>query len=400
MGCFDTKASDFEFLRTCLISQDLDVISINMGIQPVQCPFPIDVSASQVAEAAGQTLSSIREQADRSAALEIMGDGASKVIAKLMVKGQLDGAIGMGGGGGTFLTLLAMQAIPIGVPKVCLSTVASKDLSRQVGTRDITLICSVVDIAGLNQISRMQMRQAAGAIAGMMRTADRTRNSSVPSIAISMFGNTTACVEMCSTLLREAGFEVLAFHAVGVGGLTMEALIRDGYFDGVLDITTTELADHLCEGICSAGPTRLTAAAEKGIPQVVAPGCLDMVNYGPPDTVPEKYRGRMLFSWAPDVTLMRTNKAENEELGTIIGQRLNKSKGKVSILLPLQGISKISSRGGPFHNPEIDQVLFTTIKEKVRESIKVLEMEANINDAIFAKAAVDNLLSLMHEDVM
>lgn len=398
MGCFDTKASDFEFLRTCLISQDLDVISINMGIQPVQCPFPIDVSASQVAEAAGHTLSSIREQSDRSTALEIMGHGASKVIAKLMVKGQLDGAIGMGGGGGTFLTLLAMQAIPIGVPKVCLSTVASKDLSRQVGTRDMTLICSVVDIAGLNQISRMQMRQAAGAIAGMMRSTDRTRNSETPSIAISMFGNTTRCVEMCSELLREAGYEVLAFHAVGVGGLTMEALIHDGYFDGVLDITTTELADHLCEGICSAGPTRLTAAAEKGIPQVVAPGCLDMVNYGPPDTVPEKYEGRKLFSWAPDVTLMRTNKAENEELGTIIGQRLSKSKGKVSILLPLQGISKISSRGGPFHDPEIDQLLFDTIKEKASESTTVLEIDANINDAIFAKAAVDNLLSLMHGD--
>lgn len=398
LGCFDTKASDFEFLRACLLSQGLDVIAINMGTHPVQRVFPIDVSASEVAEAAGHELSSIREQSDRSTALEIMGRGASKVIARLLAKGRLDGAIGMGGGGGTFLTLLAMQAIPIGVPKVCLSTVASKDLSRQVGTRDITLICSVVDIAGLNQISRMQMRQAAGAIAGMMNVTDFTEKSKVPSIAISMFGNTTACVEQCSTLLREAGYEVLAFHAVGVGGKTMEALIRDGYFDGVLDITTTELADHLCDGICSAGPDRLTAAARKGIPQVVVPGCLDMVNYGAPDTVPDKYRHRKLFSWAPDVTLMRTNKAENAELATIITQRLNSSTGKVSILLPLQGISKISSVGGPFYDPETDAVLFDTIKEKARDSIKVLEIDANINDALFARSAVDNLLSLMQED--
>ncbi len=395
LGCFDTKAADFEFLRACLIMQDLDVISINMGVQPVQCPFPIDVSASAVAEAAGHKLSAMREQSDRSTALEIMGHGAAKVIGNLLVAGQVDGAIGMGGGGGTFLTLLAMQAIPIGVPKVCLSTLASKDLSPQVGTKDITLICSVVDIAGLNQISRMQMSQAAGAIAGMMRTTDLTQDSRPPSIAISMFGNTTSCVEACSALLREAGYEVLAFHAVGVGGQTMEALIRDGYFDGVLDITTTELADHLCEGICSAGPTRLTAAAEKGIPQVVVPGCLDMVNYGPPNTVPDRYQDRKLFSWAPDVTLMRTNKVENEELGTIISQRLNNSAGKVSILLPLQGISKISSVGGPFYDPDVDKVLFKTIKQKTKGSIKVLEIDANINDAIFAKSAVENLLSLM-----
>ncbi len=396
LGSFDTKAADFEFLRSCLIELDLVVVTINTGVFPVQVPFQVDVEASKVAKTAGYELSSLRDQSDRSTALEIMGLGASKEIARLVSKGQVHGVIGMGGGGGTFMTLLAMQGVPIGIPKICLSTLAAKDLSRQVGTRDITLMTSVVDIAGLNRISRMQMKQAAGALAGMIQSSDLWAESDTASIAISMFGNTTECVEKCSALLREAGYEVLAFHAVGVGGQTMEALIREGYFDGVLDVTTTELADHLCGGICSAGPDRLKAAAEKGIPQVVVPGCLDMVNYGSPDTVPAKYKDRKLFSWAPDVTLMRTDQIENIQLGTTISERLNNSKGKVAILLPMGGISRISVEGGPFYDPAVDQILFETIKEKANDSIEVLEIDTHINEGHFATVAVEKLLSLIN----
>jgi uncharacterized protein (UPF0261 family) len=210
-----------------------------------------------------------------------------------------------------------------------------------------------------------------------------------------MFGNTTQCVENCSRMLREKGFEVLVFHAVGSGGRTMEALIREGVVDGVLDVTTTELADELCQGICSAGPDRLTAASEMGIPQVVAPGCVDMVNFGPMNTVPEKFNHRQLFSWAPDVTLMRTNQDENRQLGKEIAEKVNASNGPVKILLPQKGLSIVSSKGGIFHAPETDQVLFDTMKEELNFNIEVIEVPADINSTLFATEAVKQLLKMV-----
>lgn len=396
LGCFDTKGPDFEYLYQCLQSIGVGVITLNVGVQETECSFPIDISAEEVAQTSGVSLSYLREQGDRSLAIEKLGEGAALKIAELVKQNQFDGAIGMGGGGGTFLCLLAMQAIPIGVPKLCLSTVATKDLSRQVGPKDVVLMPSLVDIAGLNRISQMQMEQAAGALVGMMQVPKSTMNDKKPCIAISMFGNTTSCVEACTTFLKNEGYEVLAFHAVGIGGRTMEALIRDGYFDAVLDITTTELADDLCDGICSAGPTRLTAAAAIGIPQVVVPGCLDMVNYGHTDSVPQRYKDRLLFSWAPDVTLMRTNKEENQTLGETIARRLNASKGKVEILIPLKGISKISAEGEIFHQPETDALLFDTIESQISDNIHLEKIDANINDPVFAKRAVTSLLNLIN----
>lgn len=394
-GCFDTKGEDFQYLYDCLSKLGAKVISINMGVLPATVNFPININAKQVAEETVYSLEALRKVNDRNLVVETMGRGAAKIISSLVTKGNIQGAIGMGGGGGTYMALLAMQAIPIGIPKLCLSTVAAKDLSRQVGTRDITLMPSVVDVAGLNRISRLLINQAAGAIFGMMTAPQPTTQNTAGTIAVSIFGNTTPCVEYCTQLLQKEGYEVLAFHAVGVGGKTMEALIREGFFDALLDITTTEIADDLCEGICSAGPQRLTAAAQVGIPQVVVPGCLDMVNYGHLDTVPEKYKSRLLFSWAPDVTLMRTNIDENRTMGRSIAQKLNEAKGAVAVLLPLQGISKISQHGGTFYNPEIDQELFDTIKKHIRSDIPVQEIDANINDAVFAKQAVTSLLEMI-----
>lgn len=395
IGCFDTKGLEFEYLRSCLMEENLEVISINAGVHSSDCHFPINFKNTDVASTANVDLEALREKSDRSITLDHMGRGAAKIIADLVSMGQVDGAIGMGGGGGTYLALLAMQSIPFGIPKLCLSTVATKDLSRQVGIKDITLIPSLVDIAGLNQINRKQIRQTAGALAGMIRAATPRSENKTGSIAISMFGNTTPCVEKCTVLLQDLGYEVMAFHAVGIGGQTMEALIRDGYFSGLLDLTTTEMADDLCGGICSAGPNRLTVAAEKGIPQVVGPGCLDMVNFGHPDTVPEIYKNRKMFQWAPDVTLMRTNKNENEQLGLTISQRLNLSNGKTAVLLPLLGISKISRPGEFFYDPEADQALFQAIRENINENIDIIEIDTHINDPVFAEAAVNKLLELM-----
>ncbi len=395
LGCFDTKNEDFTYLHSCLLAQGVEVISINTGVLGTTDNFQVDFEAEEVAAAARAELSKLRQAGDRGQAIKKMGEGASKIIAKLISKGKVDGVIAMGGGGGTYMALAAMQVIPIGIPKFCLSTLATKDLSRQIGDKDITLMPSIVDVAGLNSISRILISQAAGAICGMMKSVVNHQHQTSGSIAISIFGNTTPCVDRCSEILKNKGFDVLTFHAVGVGGKTMESLILDGCFDAVLDITTTELADDLCDGICSAGPERLTAASKMGIPQVVAPGCLDMVNYGAMDSVPDRYKSRLLYSWAPDVTLMRTNAEENGILGKTLAQKLNESTGEVAILLPLKGISQVSVEGGVFYDPDVDQVLFDAIKENVNPSIVIKELDTNINDSVFAESLVETLLKMI-----
>jgi uncharacterized protein (UPF0261 family) len=397
LGCFDTKAEDFAFLHKCLLDQNEKVITLNVGVMGTTEKFPVDIESDQVVSQAGYLIEDLRSKANRGHAVEIMGVGAAKIVAKLVAEKTIKAAIGMGGGGGTYIALTAMQAIPFGIPKLCLSTVAAKDLSRQTGNKDITLMPSIVDIAGLNSINMLLISQAAAAICAMAKVTDVRTNISVGTIAISMFGNTSACVDQCSALLRESGFEVLAFHATGVGGRTMEALIREGCFDAVLDVTTTELADDLCGGICSAGPDRLNAAAEMGVPQLVVPGCLDMVNFAQRDTVPEQYRHRELYNWAPDVTLMRTNKEENKILAERLVQKLQRSTAAVAILLPTLGISQIDREGGVFFRPEIDQVLFESIKEHARGLVHVIEMDAHINDKTFSEKLVSVLLGMLEK---
>lgn len=395
LGCFDTKAEDFNYLHSCLSQLGVQILSMNTGIFASNTNFHIDLPAATVAEQAHTSIDELKVKNDRGLVVEKMGEGAANLISQLLAQDKIQAAIGMGGGGGTYIALAAMQAIPIGVPKLCLSTVAIKDLSRQVGAKDITLMPSIVDVAGLNKISKVLISQAAGAISGMLNAPLGEHQEAKGTIAVSMFGNTTACVEECTRLLKAKGYDVLAFHAVGIGGKTMESLIREGFFDGVLDLTTTELADDLCDGICSAGPDRLTAATEMGIPQVVAPGCLDMVNYGHLDTVPKRFQSRQLYSWAPDVTLMRTDEEENRILGRSLAKKLNKTAGEAAMLIPLKGISIVSSEGGVFHSPATDQVLFNTIRSELRTDIPLIEMEVDINDKTFALKAVDLLLNML-----
>ena len=395
LGCFDTKGEDFTFLYQCIRAQGKPVITVNTGVMQSQVAFPVDFSCDTVASEGGHDIHQLREKGDRGYAVEIMGVGAANIVAKLVKEKKISAAIGMGGGGGTFITLTAMQQIPLGIPKLCLSTLAGKDVSRRIGSKDITLMPSIVDVAGLNSISRLMISQAAAAICGMADVIISDQEDVTGRIAISMFGNTNACVGKCSGLLKEAGYEVFTFHANGVGGRTMESLIRENYFDAILDVTTTELADELCGGICSAGPGRLDAAAKVGIPQVVAPGCLDMVNFAQADTVPERYRGRQLYSWTPDVTLMRTNEQENQMLGELVVDKLSRSAAPVSILLPTKGISEVDKEGGIFYRPETDQVLFDAIKNKASGKIKVVELDAHINDEIFSTLLVSELLEMI-----
>lgn len=395
LGCFDSKREDFSFLYNCLKGKGQEVITINTGVMDKTVDFNIDFQNDVVAGASGTSLEAIREIGDRGKAVEAMGKGAASIILDLVSDHLVKGVIGMGGGGGTFITLKAIQVVPLGIPKLCLSTLAAKDLSEQIGVKDVTLMCSVVDISGLNCISEILIKQAAAAICGMVQEVDQAKENFKKRIAISAFGNTNQCVERCCEILRSKGFEVLAFHSTGIGGATMESLILEDFFDAVLDITTTELADDLCGGICSAGPDRLTAASEMGLPQVVVPGCLDMVNFAHISTVPEEFSSRQLYSWAPDVTLMRTNKRENEILGARFVKKLNSSKGNVRILLPLRGISQIGKEGEAFYNPDADFHLFEAIKKNAEDKVQIVEIDAHINDEVFSESLVNNLLEII-----
>ncbi len=395
IGCFDTKGEDFTYLYDSLQGEGEKIITVNTGVMKSNVHFPINFDSDVVAQHTGTSLLAIQAANDRGKAVEIMGNGAAKVLAELVKKDTIKGVIGMGGGGGTYMALTAMQEVSLGIPKLCLSTIASWDLSKYIGVKDITLMSSVVDVAGLNSISRLLIKQAASAICSMANVQREPADDKKKTIAISMFGNTTKCVDKCSKLLKEEGYEVMVFHATGVGGATMESLIHEGVFAGVLDVTTTELADELCGGTLSAGPDRLTAASKMGIPQVVVPGCLDMVNFGHLDTVPEKYTSRKLYSWAPNVTLMRTNKNENEMLGKIIADKLTKARTPVTIVLPKKGISQIDAEGGVFYDPEANKALFDSIHAHCNSTIPIIEIDANINDEAFANALVAHLLKII-----
>lgn len=397
LGCFDTKGDVFSYLRECIIARGESVVTVNTGIFGTTQAFPVDYEADAVAAAAGQDIGDLRRDRDRGKAIDVMGRGAAQLVSQLYANGKIKAVAGMGGGGGTYIALSAMQGIPFGVPKVCLTTLATKDLSRQIGDKDIMLIPSVVDVAGMNHILRQLVAQAAAAVCAMANVETAGNDVKARSIAISMFGNTTPCVDKCTELLVDAGYEVLAFHATGVGGKTMESLIREGCFDAVLDITTTELADDLCGGICSAGPERLTAAAEMGIPQVVVPGCMDMVNFAHPDTIPHTFAGRHLYSWAPDVTLMRTDERENAILGERLARKVSKSPVPAAVVLPLRGISQIASEGGIFHNEAADKALFAAIRANVSANVSITEADTHINDPAFAHLLVETLLGLIQK---
>jgi len=390
IAALDTKGAEAGFVRDYLVGQGFDTLVIDTGVlgEPT---FVAEVTRAEVAAAGGDDHAALLAAGDKARAMAAMTRGAAVIAAQLHRAGKIAGLIGMGGTAGTTIGTSAMRALPIGVPKVIVSTVASGDTRPYVGEKDITMMYSVVDIAGLNRISARILTNAAGAIAGMVVAAPPMREER-PLIAASMFGNTTACVDRARGTLESKGYEVLVFHATGAGGQTMESLIADGYFAGVLDLTTTEWADELCGGVFAAGPHRLEAAARAGVPQIVAPGCLDMANFGGPETVPEKYRGRRLYEWNPTVTLMRTTPAENITLGAMIAEKVNLSTAPVTVLLPLRGVSQLDSPGGEFWWPEADTALYDAIRAKLRPDIPVVELDLNINDPAFADTATDLLL--------
>lgn len=394
LGTFDTKGKELKFIKECIEEHGLKTICINTGVfEPVVEP---DISSAEVAAAVGADINAIVEKRDRATATEVLAKGTEKLIPQLYAEGKFDGIISIGGSGGTSLATPAMRQLPLGVPKVMVSTMASGDVSPYVGTSDIVMIPSVVDAEGLNDISKVIFSNAANAVVGMVQNRKEIESDGKPLLAATMFGVTTPCVKAAEDYLHEQGYDVLVFHATGTGGKCMEALIDQGFIKGVLDLTTTEWCDEVVGGVLNAGPNRLTAAGKNGIPQVVSVGALDMVNFGPMDTVPAQFKDRNLYKHNPTVTLMRTTADELKSIGHEIATRLTDATGKTTLMLPLKGVSMIDVEGQPFYDAEADKVLFDTLRTELEGSdVEIVELDTDINDKEFAVAAAKKLISLL-----
>ena len=391
VGTMDTKGVEFSFIKAQIESAGVSTCVINTGIlgEPQLTP---DVSADEVAQAGGSSLQALRDEGDRGNSVAVMAEGAAALVAEKHAAGEIDGIISLGGSAGTTIGTTAMQAVPVGVPKIMVSTLASGDTSPYVQSKDISMMYSVVDIAGINRLSRQILANAAGAIVGMVNAEAPAVTDDKPLIAATMFGVTTPCVTKAREILEAAGYEVLVFHATGTGGQAMEDLVKGGFLAGVLDVTTTELADELVGGILSAGPDRLEAAGESGLPQVVAPGALDMVNFGPPDTVPEEFSDRLFYQHNPTVTLMRTTAEETAELGRIMARKLSEAQGPTTVIIPTQGVSAIDKTDQPFDSPEARTAWIENLKAHIGDNVTVIEMDAHINDDEFATKLAETLL--------
>jgi uncharacterized protein (UPF0261 family) len=394
LGAFDTKGSEYAFVKERIEEAGFQTLTIDVGVL-AEPAFQPDIASSEIAKAGGVNLASLRAEGDRGKAVSAMSEGAAITVARLYAEDRFHGILSMGGTGGTSVACKAMRALPLGGPKVMVSTAAGTDVSAYVGVKDIVMIPSIVDVAGINPISREVFSRAAGAICGMV-SAKIPKGADRPLIAASMFGNTTTCIDHARGILENAGYDVLVFHCTGTGGRTMESLIESKWVVGVLDLTTTEWADEIVGGVFAAGPDRLRAAAQNGIPAVIGPGCLDMVNFGAPDTIPEKFNGRVFYEHNPNVTLMRTTPEECRRIGEAMTQRINESVGPVSVLLPKQGVSMIDLEGAPFHSPEAQEVLLDTIRNGLRDDISCVTMDCEMNAVEYAEHAANTLLAQLN----
>jgi uncharacterized protein (UPF0261 family) len=393
LGTLDTKGKEYDYLRARLREQGVDVLVVDAGVfEPL---VEADICQDEVAAAAGEDLAALREAGDRGAAVDAMCRGAAAVVRRLHEEGRLDGILTVGGSGNSSIGAQAMRVLPVGVPKLIVSTLASGDTRPYVGATDVSMTYSVVDISGLNRISERILSNAAGAIAGMAKTAAPESAEGRPLIGATMFGVTTPSVTRARERLEELGYEVLVFHATGTGGQSMEALARGGFLAGVLDITTTELADELVGGVLSAGPDRLETAGELGLPQVVSLGALDMVNFGPRETVPPQFEGRNLYVHNPTVTLMRTTPEECAELGRQIARKLSAATGPTALFVPLKGVSMIATEGSPFYDPAADDALFGALRDGLAANVEVHALDLDVNDPAFAEAMADRLHELI-----
>jgi uncharacterized protein (UPF0261 family) len=396
LGTLDTKGKEYEYLRDRLREQGVDVMVVDAGVfEPLAAA---DVPQEEVAAAAGADVGALREAGDRGAAVDTMARGAAEVVRRLHEEGRLDGILAVGGSGNSSIAAAAMRVLPVGVPKLIVSTLASGDTRPYVGASDVSMTYSVVDISGLNRISERILSNAAGAIAGMAKTSVPESKGAKQLIGATMFGVTTPAVTRARERLEELGYEVLVFHATGTGGQSMEALARGGFLAGILDLTTTELADELVGGVLSAGPDRLEAAGELGLPQVVSLGALDMVNFGPRETLPPQFEDRTIYIHNPTVTLMRTTPEECAELGRQIARKLSGATGPTALFVPLRGVSMIATEDQPFHDPAADEALFAALRDGLGDNVELHELDLDVNNPAFADAMANRLHELLTPD--
>lgn len=398
IATLDTKGEEATFLRDCILNAGLGVVLVDAGVMG-EPAIAANVPRETVVARGGDSIGSLQAKHDRGAALDVMTRGAENVISDLYRQGEIAGVISIGGSGGTAIGTAAMRRLPLGVPKVMVSTLASGDTQPYVGTKDVCMINSVADFSGVNPISRLILRNAARAVCGMLqvaRTPDEARHAiegDADLVAASMFGVTTACVNKARSLLLASGLQLIPFHATGIGGRTMESLVEEGFFVAVLDITTTEWADEVVGGTLSAGPTRLEAAAKAGLPQVIVPGALDMVNFVGPAGLPEKFHGRKTYRHNENVILMRTTATECREIGRRIAAKLNGAIGPTTVAFPNKGLSALDIQGGVFYDPEANQALLSALREHCQPSVQVHVVDAHVNDDAFARHCCDELLA-------
>jgi uncharacterized protein (UPF0261 family) len=390
VGTFDTKSQDLLFIKSCL--DRLRVRTITVDLSTSRKPSPAAIGPTEVArhhpEGTGAVFTG-----DRGTAVAGMAHAFTRFMAG---RRDVGGIISAGGSGGTALVTPAMRSLPVGVPKVMVSTVASGNVRQYVGPSDICMMYSVTDVAGINRISASVLSNAAHALAGMIGFRQDVESSRLPAIGLTMFGVTTPCVQAVTQALKMR-FDCLVFHATGTGGQSMEKLVESGMLAGVIDVTTTEVADFLMGGVMSAGEDRMGAIIRSQIPYVGSCGALDMVNFEAIDTVPQKYKNRNLYQHNPQVTLMRTTAEENQAIGRFIAAKLNQMEGPVRFLLPLKGVSLIDAPGKPFHDPAADRMLFDTLESEFRPgpNRRLIKLDMNINDPAFAKALADHFLEIV-----
>ncbi|NBC64860.1 MAG: UPF0261 family protein [Bacteroidetes bacterium] len=394
IGAFDTKGEEFAYVRDLIAGRGHRVMLMDVGVLENPLNLHPDVSSEEVAEAGGSSLQKLRSIRDRGQAIDVMMAGVEKIVPQLYAEQSFEAVLSLGGGAGTNIATAGMRQLPVGVPKVMVSTLASSDVSSYVGVKDITMMYSVTDIAGLNRLSRQVLSNAVGAVCGMAEQVAPSKEDK-PLIAASMFGVTTSCVSEVRKKLEKAGYELLVFHATGTGGRAMEGLIEDGFFAAVADITTTEWADQVVGGVLPAGEDRLGAAGRQGIPQVVSCGALDMVNFHAMDTVPERFKDRNLYKHNPTVTLMRTTADECRQIGKKIAEKLNQANGPVTMILPVNGVSSLDAVDQPFFDSGADQALFNSLRENADANVNVVELDLHINDPEFAHRIVEELLSML-----
>lgn len=388
VGTWDTKRKELDWIRAAISQAGSDVVAVDVG--PFSTAADVDVRAAQVAEAAGATLESLHGSASRGHAISVMSAGAAELMPRLV--SRVGAALAIGGSSGTAIAATAFRALPFGFPKLIASTMASGDVRPYVGESDLMIMHTVTDLAGMNAFSKRVLGNAVNAVLGMERPRPTVDEEERPLVALTMFGITTPAAEEARAALEELGYGVVVFHANGSGGRAMERLVGEGSFAGVLDLTTTELADELVGGVLSAGPERLTAAVQAGIPAVVSTGALDTVNFGPRETVPERFRGRILAQHTPAVTLMKTEPAELSRLARIMTERLSGADSLIELVVPDQAISALGAEGGAFHDPKGLDALIAGLTEGAAEhGIPIHVIHAAINDTGVGRAMAQRL---------